>query len=351
MGKASTSFREQVLFFYILQFYPDALNRYKYKSIGELDIYIPSEKAAIEYDGRYWHRNKLSLDNKKNDKARLSGIRLIRIREYGLESTDGAFGEFFLPRTDNDYDIEYLEICFREIGKLLMNKSLETYSLGIDVYKKNLPHIYSKLYDTKVEPNLSNMCGIELWDKSFNGDLSPACIPKYEWAYALLQCKNGQSIVLPRYRRDFHDECKEIRKEGCKNCISHLICPLMKWCSVDRIGIAECDIVEKQVYNMIEQGICYAKCEHSAILSNWLWIRSNLGINLVKVILSMDRLDPKRKEYYKFFGFRTNNDSDGIISMNIFVKNEEERKLLEKLAKELEYTSIDVMISPQIINN
>ncbi len=85
-GKASTSFREQVIFYYIQKFYCDAVNRYKHSTVGELDIYIPSIDVAIEYDGSYWHKSKLLGDNEKNARAKKAGIKLIRIREHKLPS-------------------------------------------------------------------------------------------------------------------------------------------------------------------------------------------------------------------------------------------------------------------------
>lgn len=50
----------------------------------ELDLYIPSLRIAIEYDGYQWHHNKLALDERKGEICRRFGIRLIRIREPGL---------------------------------------------------------------------------------------------------------------------------------------------------------------------------------------------------------------------------------------------------------------------------
>lgn len=350
MAKASTSFSEQVLYYYILKFYPDAINRYKHDTIGELDIYLPREHVAIEYDGSYWHRKKLSLDNEKNKRANSAGVRLIRIREKGLEKTEGAFGEIYITAFNENYSIDHVQLYLKEIGRLLGNHALEAYPLTMEEHTRNLPIIHSKIYDVEVEPNLSKMCGIELWDKKFNKKLSPKCIPKLDWAYAILRCKNGRNMVLPRYHRSFRDECKEY-KGVCKNCVSHLICPLIRWCCEDSIGTAECDVVKKQVYNMIEQGIRYWKLEKSVYLSDWLWIKSNLGINLVREILSMDQLDSEREKYYRFFGFRTSNDNNGIITTRIFVKNEEECKLLKMLASEVKYTKIDVMISPRIKND
>ena len=46
----------------------------------ELDIYIPSKKIAIEYDGSFWHENKTKKDLEKNQKCKKDGIILYRIR-------------------------------------------------------------------------------------------------------------------------------------------------------------------------------------------------------------------------------------------------------------------------------
>ena len=55
-----TSFAEQAFYFYIKKLYPDAINRYTeiFDNRMELDIYIPSIRLAIEYDGVFWHKNK-----------------------------------------------------------------------------------------------------------------------------------------------------------------------------------------------------------------------------------------------------------------------------------------------------
>ena len=53
--------------------------------LQELDIYIPSKKIAIEYDGLIWHSDKFNKDTnyhfKKTEECRQKGIRLIHIFE------------------------------------------------------------------------------------------------------------------------------------------------------------------------------------------------------------------------------------------------------------------------------
>jgi len=85
-----TSFPEQAIFYYIKQYYPDAINGDK-KTIGmELDIYIPSCRIAIEYDGVAWHKNR-KTDVRKNKICKSSNILLIRVQEPGIPSYDDCF--------------------------------------------------------------------------------------------------------------------------------------------------------------------------------------------------------------------------------------------------------------------
>lgn len=75
-----SSFPEQVVYYYMKRMFDDAVNGDRDAIGQELDIYIPSIKVAVEYDGYAWHKD-LEKDKKKNEKCKNSGIRLIRIRE------------------------------------------------------------------------------------------------------------------------------------------------------------------------------------------------------------------------------------------------------------------------------
>lgn len=84
LSSKQSSYPEQAIFYYIQKLYPDALNKYKAKFLGkmELDIYIPSLNWAIEYDGEAWHKqDKLMREQKKYKLCQKEGIKLIRIRE------------------------------------------------------------------------------------------------------------------------------------------------------------------------------------------------------------------------------------------------------------------------------
>ncbi len=82
-----TSFPEQALYYYVKNYFADAINSDR-SAIGmELDIYIPSLKIAIEYDGLNWHKSN-KIECKKNQACSNNNVLLIRIREEGLEQYD-----------------------------------------------------------------------------------------------------------------------------------------------------------------------------------------------------------------------------------------------------------------------
>ena len=96
-----TSFAEQALFFYIKKIHPDAINRYNEifeNRRMEVDIYIPSMKTAIEYDGAFWHKNKRKLEEEKYKICRQKGIKLIRLCPSLVIASVFHHFNLFVPR-------------------------------------------------------------------------------------------------------------------------------------------------------------------------------------------------------------------------------------------------------------
>lgn len=84
-----TSFAEQAVYFYVKKVFPDAISRYTdiFGKGMELDIYIPSIKLGIEYDGMAWHKaDKLPREKKKYKICKDNGIRLLRLMEKPPEN-------------------------------------------------------------------------------------------------------------------------------------------------------------------------------------------------------------------------------------------------------------------------
>lgn len=80
------SVQELEIYQFVKSMYPDtesgATGLLQSKRL-ELDIYVPSIKKAIEYDGFYWHKNEdvMKRDKRKNKECAEAGIKLLRIKD------------------------------------------------------------------------------------------------------------------------------------------------------------------------------------------------------------------------------------------------------------------------------
>ena len=82
--RTKTSFPEQAVFFYVKKRFPDAISGYRdiFPNGMELDVYVPSLKIGVEYDGVAWHKDSgLEKERRKYCICRDNGIVLLRIKE------------------------------------------------------------------------------------------------------------------------------------------------------------------------------------------------------------------------------------------------------------------------------
>jgi hypothetical protein len=103
-----TSVPEQLIFYYVHQLFSDAINNYKFNKT-EIDIYIPSLKIGIEYDGEHFHRTKTKYqkDIAKNELLHNNGITLIRVRENGCYKMEAE--KCIIYNCDFSSDYRYLQ--------------------------------------------------------------------------------------------------------------------------------------------------------------------------------------------------------------------------------------------------
>ena len=99
-----TSFPEQVIYYYAKLLFPDTINGAKIDNM-EVDIFIPSIKIGIEYDGEYYHNSekRLKHDLLKNKTMEKRGIHLIRIREDGCPIIKDTTCTIFTFKYSSDY--------------------------------------------------------------------------------------------------------------------------------------------------------------------------------------------------------------------------------------------------------
>lgn len=126
-GRASLIERKLYYFMYMI-FGSEVKSGYQLRSEysmrpTEIDIYVEKLKLGIEYDGVFYHRDKLEKDISKNELLNKKEIKLLRIREEGLQK----ISEYDIVFPKNKYDINFL--VKKVIAFLIKNYSLSPVEL------------------------------------------------------------------------------------------------------------------------------------------------------------------------------------------------------------------------------
>ncbi|WP_226670331.1 zinc-ribbon domain-containing protein [Metabacillus litoralis] len=198
----NVGFPELAIFYYIKQVFKDGLlNAHidgidKFKSV---DIFIPSLKLVIEYDGGHTHRNKKDIDIEKSKLIIDKGYELIRIRDNGLPPLKiEDLQEYLYERTSN-----------KTIGKMIVHllsmidRKYEGFTTEIEKVKKdinvdvdNIP-ILAQIPAIIEKENLLEKCPkIEkVWDYGKNFPLVPENFKQYSNFKAWFICEYEHSTL------------------------------------------------------------------------------------------------------------------------------------------------------------
>ena len=182
--KATTSFPEQCVFFYVKKAFKDTINEYRFKR-KIYDIFIPSLNTAIEYDGYKWHQDERDTknDEEKNQICIDNGIKLFRIREEGCSqiSSDGIV---IIPCVYKDE--QSLQVAIETLLKLIGA------SVSVSIERDRL-EIQKQYYSHFDEQSLLNRAPdiAKEWNYEKNGSITPSMVhfgtyQKYWW-----KCKEG----------------------------------------------------------------------------------------------------------------------------------------------------------------
>lgn len=190
----STSFPEQALYYYLSRVFPDAINSYKeiFSSTKmELDLFIPSLKTGIEYDGIYWHSSDYSRKKAKEkyEICQNNGIRLLRVSEENRSFDDTS--DLLLIR--KDLTAEGLNKCIGEVLDFLC-KGKKRISVDVDRDRAKIMLMYITVLKGKSIAALYPDAVWE-WDVEKNNGLTAEMVNanaqvKYWW-----RCKLGHSYT------------------------------------------------------------------------------------------------------------------------------------------------------------
>ena len=185
----STSFPEQAIYFYVKKCFPDALNRYKepFENGMELDIYIPSYRIGIEYDGIAFHNDQEQHERelKKYLKCKELGIRLVRIKESEDTWRDTADDIFFVRKRMKDEELStFLHFMFSHVflfSKYTFKTEDKTEALLNRYYgfptdfniSRDRHEILEYLVDVERSFGVQYPDIAKMWDEEGNGSLTP----------------------------------------------------------------------------------------------------------------------------------------------------------------------------------
>ena len=200
----STSMYEQAIYYNVKNFFPDTINRAQIVDddgcFEEADVFIPSIKIAIEYDGKPWHASKSrkEKDEQKNRFLNNLGIYVIRVRDAGLPELSPFSGALFYHDKDSHTNqfvtqvINHLALFVANSNKL--HEKLKNFHLSYEGYLDQRPRIAAPLFCEKKENNFTNHPAYKYWDFERNGELNPENIEPGSNVFAWFKCPEGKNI-------------------------------------------------------------------------------------------------------------------------------------------------------------
>lgn len=213
--KYQTSSQEMKVYYYLSKYFTDAISSYddKEHGISEIDVYIPSLKVGVEYDGGRWHTN-IENDRYKDEMCQRQNIRLIRIREYKCPKYDSNCMFIFLK----DTSMKELKMAIEEILDFL-----EVENIDID-FKRDLSDIESLVSYIKTKNSLATLYPdiAAEWHPIKNGKLKPdhflAQSEKSVW-WLCKKCGYEYTAIINN---------RTSKHSGCANCAGNL--PMTVYC-------------------------------------------------------------------------------------------------------------------------
>ena len=218
-NRFGTSFPEQAIFYYIKQFFADAELHYVENKM-ELDVFIPSLRIGIEYDGVKYHytMRKQKIDKERNDYCKTNNIKLIRVREEGLPIIDGC--KTYITQIHNS--ISHLNKIIVQILRNELNISDDKMNVNI---RRDYNNIYAEYRRSLGEASLAAQYPdlIEKqWEDRLNYPLLPTMLtPGNMQVYCWWHCSRGHKFQkIPNTMVKAY--LKKVSTEGCNECLKIL---------------------------------------------------------------------------------------------------------------------------------
>jgi len=269
MATRGTSIPEQAIFYYVKRVFPDAVNRKKFPTETgkkyEADIFIPSIKVAIEYNGVYWHKNLIERDLAKNTFFANNSIFSIIVREGTLQNIQIKNGIILTHRVKGSEGLHMDEVITAILHELAKHtndseqkKAASNFILTYENYEIDYPIILKRIFTKPCKENITNNCVFRMWDYEKNKGIDPTSIPKNTTARLWFRCPDGHSFrTAPHdwnYSHLLYDKCDN----NCDVCVYN-ICPFLSSCPPYShykeknmlVTIETCKFLQNQIWSCI----------------------------------------------------------------------------------------------------
>ena len=214
-----SSIPEKIMGFYLKQYFDDIVENVKLDFMEgyELDIYIPSIKLAIEYDGANWHKN-IEKDKKKDQLCNENDIKLIRVREEGCPSYESASIKIIANKPNNT--MKHMKCVIDELLKTINSFYGLTITLDVNI-DRDYNTIIKSIEYLETKDSIAEFYPISLkeWDYSKNGKLSPYSFKPNSNIKVWWKCSKcgyeWESIIESRFGKG--------RTQGCPCCSGKIV--------------------------------------------------------------------------------------------------------------------------------
>lgn len=212
-----SSLPEKACFFYLKRYFDDACENYRSKSIGnrELDIYIPSLKVGIEYDGYEWHKDS-ERDLEKDKICYSNGITLFRLREKKCPIYESNCNFIYCERIHSN--IELLKGPIFDLFEKINDIFGTAIEPDINI-ERDLSAIYEMFVSFQKENSLSTMSPnlLSEWNYKKNGKITPEMVSNGSNKKVWWKCSKGHEWQASIASRSRDNSC------GCPICANHKV--------------------------------------------------------------------------------------------------------------------------------
>lgn len=189
--------RSELTVLYFIKKYCEGDVLHRYKKLGfEIDIYLPSIKTGIEYDGFLYHDSE-HKDIIKNKKAVHNGVRLFRLREKPLTSLNDTSIDIVFDRANN------LSHAISNLLNQILGKNI---IINLD---EEASFINNFIGNIKAENSLAEKFPnlAKEWHPTKNGKLKPTDISYGSGKRVWWKCQSGHEWCAPVGKRTYGNKC------------------------------------------------------------------------------------------------------------------------------------------------